>query len=110
VAHHFRCDDGDIEDLKLVLSEACANALHHLGDGLGDGVKITAEAEGELLSFEVAGAREVDYPSLESSGPDASGHPLMLGGELIGALFPDAEFGQGPEGPYLRIRVGAGHA
>jgi anti-sigma regulatory factor (Ser/Thr protein kinase) len=110
VARHFGCDAGDIEDLKIVLSEACGSAISHSGPGSDEPVKVRATPSPGALTFEINGHRRRE---LEKSAASATSdgnteeQMLALSAELIAALFPDAEFLDTPEGTFFRLSVAA---
>lgn len=97
VARHFRCSEDSIDDLKVVLSEACSNAiaLSAKSSEAASRIRLTAGLEGTKLEFLVhdggfapsdGSAKGAD--KLEAKTDDIT---RALGVELIQALFPDAE-------------------
>jgi anti-sigma regulatory factor (Ser/Thr protein kinase) len=110
VARHFGADPADIEDLKIALTEACGSAISHVNDGSAEPVRLAAVPGGGMLTFEVNGHRRgellrSDSPAAE---PTTEEQMIALSAELIGALFPDAEFIDKPEGTFFRLSVPAG--
>lgn len=109
IARHFGFHESDIEDLKIALTEACANALQHRAVDSDGSIRIRAAMEQEELTFEVEGVQGGQPPvqvdgeqqPLQTSGERA----LALGAELITTLFPDAQFVEGPSGTLLRFSV-----
>lgn len=110
VARHFGCDAGDVEDLKIALSEACGSAISHSGPGSNQPVKVRATPSPGILTFEINADRKSE---LERSAEAATASEnteeqmLALSAELIAALFPDAEFLDSPEGTFFRLSVAA---
>ncbi|HEX2180392.1 MAG TPA: ATP-binding protein [Actinomycetota bacterium] len=110
VARHFGCDAGDIEDLKIVLSEACGSAISHSGRGSNQPVKVRATPSPGLLTFEINADRKSELERSAESAPareNTEEQMLALSAELIAALFPDAEFLDSPEGTFFRLSVAA---
>jgi anti-sigma regulatory factor (Ser/Thr protein kinase) len=109
IARHFGFHESDIEDLKIALTEACANALQHRAIDSDGSIQVRAEMGTEELSFEVEGARAGQPPiqvdSEERWGQTSAEQALALGAELITTLFPDAQFVEGPSGTWLRFSV-----
>jgi serine/threonine-protein kinase RsbW len=109
IARHFGFQESAIEDLKIALTEACANALQHRAVDSDGSIRVRAAMEQEELSFEVEGVQGGQPPvqvdgeqePLQTSGEQA----LALGAELISTLFPDAQFVEGPSGTLLRFSV-----
>lgn len=111
IARHFGCDEADIDDLKIALSEACANALQNKSSNGADSVKVTSRMEGRELSFEVEGGGWRNRGEIDDKFADdlqTAQQALAMGSELIMTLFPDAEVKDGPSGPSLRFWVKAG--
>lgn len=87
IARHFRCDEEQVEDLKLALSEAVNRALRNLPAASATPIRVTAVKAGGGLTFAIEG------PSGEESGGSASDSEFAASEEeLILALFPDASF------------------
>jgi anti-sigma regulatory factor (Ser/Thr protein kinase) len=109
VARHFGCDAGDIEDLKIVLSEACGSAISHSGPGSNQPVKVRATPSPGILTFEINADRKSELERSAESAPSENTEEQMLAlsAELIAALFPDAEFLDSPEGTFFRLSVAA---
>jgi anti-sigma regulatory factor (Ser/Thr protein kinase) len=110
VARHFGCDAGDIEDLKIVLSEACGSAISHSGAEPAEPVKVRATTSPGILTFEINADRKGELERSAASattGVDTEEQMLALSAELIAALFPDAEFLDTPEGTFFRLSVAA---
>ncbi len=112
IARHFGFHETEIEDLKIALTEACANALQHRAVESDGSIRVRAEMGEEELFFEVEGVRggqpplEIDEERRweQTSGEQA----LALGAELITTLFPDAQFVDGPSGSLLRFSIKRG--
>jgi len=90
------CSEETIDDLRLVATEACAQAIEDAAAGDGIEVRATPDEGGRLvLEIEPAGAFEHAAAGLDgSSGPSTRR-------ALIEGLFPDAEFD--PGGGVLRV-------
>ena len=87
-----------IEDLRLVASEAAAQALE---EGVADeGIELRARMDGPRLTIEIE-------PSGWFAGAAEGGHPEQTAARraLIEALFPDAEFETRDERSLLRLSV-----
>jgi hypothetical protein len=109
IARHFGFHESDIEDLKIALTEACANALQHRAVGSNGSMRVRAEMGEEELSFEVEGVQG-EHPPLQIDGEQrwaqtSAERALALGSELITTLFPDAQFVEGPTGSLLRFSI-----
>lgn len=112
IARHFGADPADIEDLKIALTEACGSAISHVESGSAEPVRLAAFPGGGLLTFEVNGHRRGELLSSPAPAgePTTEEHMIALSAELIGALFPDAEFIDKPEGTFFRLSVPVGAA
>ncbi len=110
IARHFGCDETEIDDLKIALSEACANAVR--GTDSVEPVRVIVSVEGDDLAFEVEGggweARKEGI--LQNDELPTGEHAASLGVELIMTLFPDARVVEGPTGSSLRFAVKPGTA
>lgn len=98
VARLYECDETSIEDLKLAVSEACANAL---AAKARDFIRINASAEGRVFSIDVedggaAALKPVSGDEAEHASTDELAR--MLGLELIRSLFPDASVQENARG------------
>lgn len=107
VARHFGADAADIEDLKIALTEACGSAISHAKTGDSVQVRVAATPGAGTLTYEVNGHRRTELLNTSISGIEGSTeqHMIALSAELIGALFPDAEFIDKPEGTFFRLSV-----
>lgn len=112
VARHFDADAADIEDLKIALTEACGSAISHARTGGSERVRVAATPGAGMLTYEVNGHRRTDLLNTPSGEIEQSTeeHMIALSAELIGALFPDAEFIDKPEGTFFRLSVLASDA
>jgi serine/threonine-protein kinase RsbW len=109
IARHFGFHESDIADLKIALTEACANALQHRAVDANGSIRVRASMDEEELLFEVEGVRGVE-PSVQAEGGQgwaqtSAEQALTLGAELITTLFPDAQFVDGPSGTMLRFSI-----
>lgn len=107
VARHFGADAADIEDLKIALTEACGSAISHAKTGGSEKVRVAATPSAGMLTYEVNGHRRTDLLNTPTGEIEQSTeeHMIALSAELIGALFPDAEFIDKPEGTFFRLSV-----
>ena len=88
IARHFRCDEEQVEDLKLALSEAVGRALRNLpAASMTATIRVTAVKAGSDLTFAIEGPKVED-----SEAPAAEPEVEPSEEELIMALFPDASF------------------
>lgn len=113
VARHYGSDALEIEDLKIALSEACGRAISHAGTDSGETISVRATAGPGMLTFEVnANLRAELLRSSETAGGEMQTEEQMiaLSAELIGALYPDAEFIDTDEGTFFRFSVPAPRA
>lgn len=112
VARHFGADAGDIEDLKIALTEACGSAISHARAGNSEPLRVAATPGAGMLTYEVNGHRRTELLNTPPSDLEQSTeeHMIALSAELIGALFPDAEFIDKPEGTFFRLSVLASDA
>jgi anti-sigma regulatory factor (Ser/Thr protein kinase) len=79
VARHGGVDDAVLEDVKLAVSEACAESVDPVG--AGERVVIRSTLGPEALAFEVDGSGDF-APDRSQDGPARL--------DLIRTLFPDA--------------------
>ncbi|MEX0789571.1 MAG: ATP-binding protein, partial [Actinomycetota bacterium] len=99
IARHFGADPADIDDLKIALTEACGSAISHVEVGSLEPVRVAASPGGGILTFEVNGHRRGELLSSDAEAePTTEEQMIALSAVLIGALFPDAEFIDKPEG------------
>lgn len=107
VARHFSADASDIEDLKIALTEACGSAISHADPGGSDPLRVVATPAAGMLTYEVNGHRRTELLDAASHELEQTTEEQMvaLSAELIGALFPDAEFIDKPEGTFFRLSV-----
>jgi serine/threonine-protein kinase RsbW len=107
VARHFGADAADIEDLKIALTEACGSAISHARTGGSEQVRVAATPGAGMLTYEVNGHRRTDLLNTPSGEIEQNTEEQMiaLSAELIGALFPNAEFIDKPEGTFFRLSV-----
>lgn len=97
IARQLGYSEEAIEDLRLVASEAAAQAIE---EGVAtEGIELRAWFEGPRLTVEI-------QPSGVFSPADAEGPGQTTERRaLIEALFPDAEFGMDDERSLLRLSV-----
>jgi histidine kinase-like protein len=88
IARHFRCDEEQVEDLKLALSEAVNRALRNLpAPSAATTIRLTAVKAGDGLFFGIEAPSGEDSPGSAAESEFAESEE-----ELILALFPDASF------------------
>lgn len=110
VARHYGSDAMEIEDVKIALSEACTKAISHAGADSTETVAVRATVGPGMLTYEVNGHRRSELlQSARTAAESAQTEENMiaLSAELIGALFPDAEFVDTDEGTFFRFSVPA---
>lgn len=84
------CSEETIDDLRLVATEACAQAIEDAAAADGIEVRTRLDEGGRLvLEIEPAGAFERAPAGLDGSGGSSTRRALIEG------LFPDAEFDPG---------------
>jgi len=90
VGRQAGCSEETIDDLRLVATEACAQAIEEDAAAEGIEVRTTLDPAGRLiLEIEPTGAFDLAPAGLDgSSGPSTRR-------ALIEGLFPDAEFDAG---------------
>ena len=112
VARHYGADAADVEDLKIALTEACGSAISHARSRNSEPVRVAATPGAGMLTYEVNGHRRTELLNTPTSDHEQSTEEQMiaLSAELIGALFPDAEFIDKPEGTFFRLSVPASGA
>jgi len=91
VARQFDMAEDTIEDLKLAVSEACAQAL--AAGGKDGRLEVAAERRGDRLVFEVVQGSGSPPEGGDVAPEDVA---IALHMELIAALFEDAESVPGP--------------
>lgn len=98
VARHFWIGEEQVEDLKIVVSEACTNSVKaHQGAGIGEPVRIVVRVRDGSLLYEVIDEGPgidlgvVDGVATDAATPAQGLYEGSLGLILIRAIFPDAE-------------------
>ena len=91
------CSEEAVDDLRLVATEACAQAIEE--DAPGDGIEVRSMVDGNrlLLEIEPCGRFELAPEGLDGVSGRSTRRALIEG------LFPDAEFDRGRE--ILRVTV-----
>lgn len=113
VARHFWCDEEDVDDVKIAISEACTSAVKaHQADATTTPIRVVAREHDATLEFAIEDV--VSSPaSLRASGT-TSVQGLMdgtLGIALIRSLFPGAAVeGNEAGGSTVRFAVAVGTA
>jgi anti-sigma regulatory factor (Ser/Thr protein kinase) len=97
VARQVGYSEEAIEDLRLVASEAAAQAIEE--GGAANGIELRARLDGPRMTIEI-------QPSGTFTFADGKGPPQTAERRaLIEALFPDAEFETDNGRSVLRVRV-----
>jgi anti-sigma regulatory factor (Ser/Thr protein kinase) len=98
IARHAGLSEELIDDLRLAVSEACAEAIEEGGAG-PIRVDLSLETQGIVV--------QVTSPSIQPGGEvDGSAQLLPIQRlQLVGALFPDADAEQGPGMKVVRFTV-----
>jgi serine/threonine-protein kinase RsbW len=86
VARFFGCEEEAVEDLKLAVSEACTVAIRANEDRRHN-VRLSIDGDRSMLTFSV----EDGGSSVPTNGNGADDVLEVPGGDLIRALFPQAE-------------------
>lgn len=102
VARHYGADEDRVEDLKVAISEAATNSIKaHRNARVGDSIRISAEAAGDGLRFNVIDAGPGFSASDVLDANDPTPVPGLfegsLGLTLIRSLFPDVEINPNAE-------------
>lgn len=106
LARQFGADEDEVLDVKIAVSEACTDAVTVRGSATSP-VRIVVHDLGSELVYDVSDADDAEV-RLESASPrHQSDGELLMGVELIGALFPGAEVSRGDEGAHIRFRLAA---
>ena len=109
-------DDERIEDLRLVVSEACANAIEsHTSQGSDERIALRCDLADDRIEIEVrdrGGGFDPDPGSELSSLADAAplGYEAGLGIPLMRTLSDEAEFTRSDAGTSVRLVLYPGHA
>ena len=93
VAQQAGLDAERVFDVKVAVSEACANAIEHAGHD-NDRLKISSDSCDGRLTFTVADAGNFRPPSL----PRENRQNLGLGLPLMVALMDEVRFAKAPQG------------
>jgi anti-sigma regulatory factor (Ser/Thr protein kinase) len=97
VGRQVGCSEEAIDDLRLVATEACAQAIE---EGTArDGIEVRTMIEGRRLVLEIEPTGAFEGPSVTLDG--ATGASTRRA--LIEGLFPEAEFD--PGAALLRVRA-----
>src|SRR5262245_28595266 len=99
VGRQVGCSEESIDDLRLVATEACAQAIE---DGAAhDGIEVRTVLENGRLMLEIQPTGAFNHPAEDLD--DTSGAPTRRA--LIEGLFPEAEFDPGRS--VLRVAASA---
>jgi serine/threonine-protein kinase RsbW len=92
-------DAGDLADLKLAVTEACANAVRHAyPDGYGGSVKVRIAVENGAISVDVSDAgRGIDPDGVADWDPDEM-HESGMGLAIIRSVVDEVEVESPDEG------------
>jgi hypothetical protein len=91
IGRSFRLPETSVDDMKLAVSEACG----YLMVTAPGPVAVQVEQSAARLTFNIT--------STPSPAAEASDHETLLGLEVIGALFPDAQ--STPDPPTITFSV-----
>jgi serine/threonine-protein kinase RsbW len=94
-----------IADLKLAVTEACANSISHaFGDGEPGMIKVEVSLSDRHVRIEVADdGIGMDEPEISDFSEDDEIRESGMGLALIQALVDDLEIGAGQEGVGTRV-------
>jgi anti-sigma regulatory factor (Ser/Thr protein kinase) len=112
VARQLGCPEENVLDLKIAVSEACANAVQaHQEHGVNRPIEVSVEESTPGLVYEVRDAgRGIEVEPEEppevfrravETGDDSAG----MGLALIRSLFPSAEFSAAGDGTVVRFML-----
>jgi anti-sigma regulatory factor (Ser/Thr protein kinase) len=93
LARFYGCDEGTTDDLKVAVSEACANAIERPATPARP-IRVVVNRQGSRLLFEIENggvptmAAEPDGGAVEHASTEELAR--ILGMELVRSLFPDA--------------------
>ena len=108
VARHFGCDEDDVQDVKVGISEACTNAVKaHLDSVVSEPIAVVVRPAESRLEFNVVdsgGGFSGDRAKPVSSDLDTHGES-GIGIHIIRALFPDAAVANVNGGTSVRFSV-----
>lgn len=99
-ARLYGCSESSVDDLKLVISEACNNAVEAF-EGSDELARITVTPQESEIRFHIRGGGHASLlGSSTGAGEDPETWELagILGAELIRALFADASVEPGEAG------------
>lgn len=112
VARHFGCEEDDVQDVKVGISEACTNAVKaHLTSVAPGPVAVVVRALEDRVEFNVldkGGGISADRPKPAASDVDGLGES-GIGIHIIKALFPDADLSNVNGGTSVRFSVKRNH-
>ncbi len=100
LADSMRLENGVLTNMKVAVSEACANVVVHAYDGQGD-MELEILPNGSELTVVVRDEGSGFRPRV-STAEDAS---WRLGMPLIASLTDALEVGHGPEGRGTEVRM-----
>jgi anti-sigma regulatory factor (Ser/Thr protein kinase) len=99
IARHAGLPEELINDLRLAVSEACAEAID---TGVTGSIRVALSLEPEGIDVEVTSDGSIRQ---EGESPEREGLVPINRLQLIGALFPDAETDQGHGMRVVRFTV-----
>jgi serine/threonine-protein kinase RsbW len=112
VARQLGCPEENVLDLKIAVSEACANAVQaHQEHGVDRPIEVSVEDQSPGLVYEVRDAgRGVDVPAEEppevfKRAVETGANDPGMGLALIRSLFPSAEFAPEGDGTVVRFTL-----
>lgn len=106
LARHFGADEEAIEDLKLAVSEGCSSFIRASAED--HPIRLQALVADGRLSFRISGASLPDLPTGEETPSTPDRFASQVGGEVILALFADAEITARGDGSEVRFSLPLG--
>lgn len=108
LARQAGADEESVEDLKLAISEACASFIRA---GVEDRpIRVQVLVTRGRLSFRISGAALAEIPRGEETPSTPGRFAAQVGGEVIQALFTDAEIVPHGDGSLIRFSLPLGSA
>jgi serine/threonine-protein kinase RsbW len=106
LARQFGADEEAVEDLKLAISEACSSFIRAGAEDHPIRLEVLVADGG--LSFRISGIALPDLPTEDETPSTPGRFASQVGGEVIQALFTDAEIVPQEGGSQVRFSLPLG--